>query len=248
MWTSEDGEETVCVGSVDELERLSGVRVSDLHRETVDKITIPSARPGNAPLKRIAEVFDCWFESGSMPYAQAHYPFEHKKEFEDTFPADFIAEGTDQTRGWFYTLLVLSTALFDKPPYKNLIVNGLVLASDGQKMSKRKKNYPDPNSVIDKYGADALRLFLINSPVVKAESLRFKEEGVRDILKDVFLPWYNAYRFLLQNVEAYQSRHGDNFAWSEDAYGKSKNVMDKWIISFTQSLLVFVKREMAAYR
>ena len=124
--------------------KLSGVKVEDLHRETVDKIEIPSKRPGQPPLKRIPEVFDCWFESGSMPYAQKHYPFENKKEFEDSFPADFIAEGTDQTRGWFYTLLVLSTALFDKPPFKNLIVNGLVLASDGQKMSKSKKNYPDP--------------------------------------------------------------------------------------------------------
>ncbi len=249
VWTSEDGEETVCVGSIDELARLSGVRVEDLHRETVDKLTIPSARPGAPPLRRISEVFDCWFESGSMPYAQAHYPFENKKEFEETFPADFIAEGTDQTRGWFYTLLVLSTALFDKPPFKNLIVNGLVLASDGQKMSKRKKNYPDPNELMNKYGADALRLFLINSPVVKAESLRFKEEGVKDILKDVFLPWYNAYRFLLQNVGTYQDRHGAVYSCSEEeASGRSRNVMDRWIVSFTQSLLVFVKREMAAYR
>ncbi len=141
-----------------------------------------------------------------MPYAQAHYPFDatRRRAFEDSFPADFIAEGADQTRGWFYTLLVLSTALFDRPPYRNLIVNGMVLAADGQKMSKRKKNYPDPNEVMGKYGADALRLYLINSPVVKAESLRFKEEGVRDILKDVFLPWYNAHRFMLQNVKTYQ--------------------------------------------
>ncbi len=145
--------------------------------------------------------------------------------------------------------MVLSTALFDKPPFKNLIVNGLVLASDGQKMSKRKKNYPDPNELMSKYGADALRLFLINSPVVKAESLRFKEEGVRDILKDVFLPWYNAFRFLLQNVDAYQQREGVSFLWSEtDSCGRSSNVMDKWIVSFTQSLLTFVKREMAHYR
>ncbi len=184
-----------------------------------------------------------------MPYAQSHYPFENKKEFEDAFPADFIAEGTDQTRGWFYTLLVLSTALFNKPPFKNLIVNGLVLASDGQKMSKRKKNYPDPMLVVNKYGADALRLYLINSPVVKAESLRFKEEGVKDILKDVFLPWYNAYRFLLQNIENYQDTNGVKYLFDEaTAYGQSSNVMDKWIISFTQSLLLFVKKEMAAYR
>ena len=136
-----------------------------------------------------------------MPYAQVHYPFERRKEFEEGFPADFIAEGIDQTRGWFYTLLVLSTALYDKPPFKNLIVNGLVLAADGQKMSKIKKNYPDPMGVVGKYSADALRLYLINSPVVRAENLRFKEEGVRDIIKDVFLPWYNAYRFFVQNLQ-----------------------------------------------
>ena len=113
----------------------------------------------------------------------------------------FSSAGIDQTRGWFYTLLVLSTALYDKPPFKNLIVNGLVLAADGQKMSKSKKNYPDPMGVVGKYGADALRLYLINSPVVRAENLRFKEEGVRDIIKDVFLPWYNAYRFFVQNLQ-----------------------------------------------
>jgi len=249
VWMSEDGEESICIGSIEELEKLSGVKVADLHRETVDKITIPSKRPGQPPLKRITEVFDCWFESGSMPYAQSHYPFENKKEFEDNFPADFIAEGTDQTRGWFYTLLVLSTALFNKAPFKNLIVNGLVLAGDGQKMSKRKKNYPDPMLVVNKYGADALRLYLINSPVVKAESLRFKEEGVKDVLKDVFLPWFNAYRFLMQNIESYNESSETKFLWDENSsYGNSSNVMDKWIISFTQSLLQFVQKEMAAYR
>merc|ERR550519_3343849 len=247
IWVSEDGEEQVCVGSIEELYKLSGVKLEDLHRENVDKVTIPSARPGHPPLKRITEVFDCWFESGSMPYAQVHYPFENKKEFEDSFPADFIAEGSDQTRGWFYTLLVISTALFDKPPFKNLIVNGLVLAEDGQKMSKSKKNYPDPMIIVNKYGADALRLYLINSPVVKAESLRFKEEGVLAVLKDVFLPWYNAYRFLFQNIEQFEKEEGE-FVWTEDSFGKSDNIMDKWIVSFAQSLLEFVAREMAAYR
>jgi len=248
IWMSEDGEEVVCIGSVEELHNLSGVKVEDLHREFVDDITIPSKRPGQPPLKRISEVFDCWFESGSMPYAQAHYPFENKKEFEDSFPADFIAEGIDQTRGWFYTLLVISTALFNRPPFKNLIVNGLVLASDGTKMSKRLKNYPPPIEVVDKYGADAVRLFLINSPVVKAENLRFREDGVLAILKDVFLPWYNAFRFLLQNIDLYEREEGVEFTWGESSYGGSDNVMDKWIISFTQSLLDFVAKEMAAYR
>jgi len=248
VWVSEDGEEMVCIGSIEELHKLSGVLLTDLHRENVDKVTIPSSRPGMPPLKRIPEVFDCWFESGSMPYAQVHYPFENKKEFEESFPADFIAEGADQTRGWFYSLLVISTALFDKPPFKNLIVNGLVLAEDGEKMSKRKKNYPDPMLVVNKYGADALRLYLINSPVVKAENLRFKEEGVKGILKDVFLPWYNAYRFLFQNIEQFEREEGVLFSWDEELCGKSTNVMDRWILSFTQSLLDFVATEMAAYR
>ncbi|KAM6256644.1 isoleucine--tRNA ligase, cytoplasmic [Porphyrio hochstetteri] len=248
LWVSDDFEEVVCVGSVAELEELSGVKVTDLHRESTDHLTIPS-RCGKGLLHRVPEVFDCWFESGSMPYAQVHYPFENKKELEDAFPADFIAEGIDQTRGWFYTLLVLSTALFGRPPFKNVIVNGLVLASDGQKMSKRKKNYPDPMSIVNSYGADALRLYLINSPVVRAENLRFKEEGVRDILKDVFLPWYNAYRFLVQNVQILQHKdEGREFLYNENTVKESNNVMDKWILSFTQSLIQFFKAEMAAYR
>uniref|UniRef100_A0A8D0L2W1 Isoleucine--tRNA ligase, cytoplasmic n=1 Tax=Sphenodon punctatus TaxID=8508 RepID=A0A8D0L2W1_SPHPU len=248
LWVSDDFEEVVCVGSLEELEELSGVKVTDLHRESIDHLTIPS-RCRKGVLRRVPEVFDCWFESGSMPYAQAHYPFENKREFDDAFPADFIAEGIDQTRGWFYTLLVLSTALFGKPPFKNVIVNGLVLASDGQKMSKRKKNYPDPVNIINSYGADALRLYLINSPVVRAENLRFKEEGVRDVLKDVFLPWYNAYRFLVQNVVILQHKEdGWQFLYNENTIKESNNIMDKWILSFTQSLIQFFQAEMAAYR
>ncbi|NXB83573.1 SYIC protein, partial [Vidua chalybeata] len=248
LWVSEDLEEVVCVGSVAELEELSGVKVTDLHRESIDQLSIPS-RCGKGALRRVPEVFDCWFESGSMPYAQVHYPFENRRELEDAFPADFIAEGIDQTRGWFYTLLVLSTALFGRPPFKNVIVNGLVLASDGQKMSKRKKNYPDPMHIVNSYGADALRLYLINSPVVRAENLRFKEEGVRDILKDVFLPWYNAYRFLVQNVQVLQHKdEGREFLYNENTVKESSNIMDKWILSFTQSLIQFFKAEMAAYR
>ncbi|KAL4710929.1 hypothetical protein ACJJTC_017894 [Scirpophaga incertulas] len=246
LWISSDKQEIVCVGSIAELASLTGKDITDLHRESIDHLEIPSSRPGHTPLKRVSEVFDCWFESGSMPYAQCHYPFENKKEFDDIFPANFIAEGIDQTRGWFYTLIVLSTALFNKAPFKNLIANGLVLASDGQKMSKRKKNYPDPLEVVNKYGADALRLYLINSPVVKAENLRFKEEGVRDVIKDVFLPWYNAFRFLMQNVERIVQEDKINYNFNENAI--RENVMDKWITSFTQSLINFVKKEMAAYR
>ncbi|XP_029673346.1 isoleucine--tRNA ligase, cytoplasmic [Formica exsecta] len=248
LWISDDQEEIVCVGSIKELEELTGTKIEDLHRESIDHLEIPSQRPGHPPLRRIPEVFDCWFESGSMPYAQKHYPFDQREDFEKHFPADFIAEGIDQTRGWFYTLLVISTALFGKAPYKNLIANGLVLAADGQKMSKRKKNYPDPMAVINKYGADALRLYLINSPVVKAENLRFKEEGVRDIIKDVLLPWYNAFRFLVQNVDQFERETGKRFVFDETNLSFSIDGMDRWILSCTHTLLVFVKKEMKEYR
>ena len=125
---------------------------------------------------------DCWFESGSRPYAQNHFPFENKAYFDGNFPADFISEGLDQTRGWFYTLTVLCAALFEKPAFKNCIVSGIILADDGLKMSKRLKNYPDPSLVVNKHGADALRLYLIDSPVVRAEPLRFREDGVQSVV------------------------------------------------------------------
>ncbi|KAL7055111.1 hypothetical protein AAHC03_024329 [Spirometra sp. Aus1] len=248
LWASDDFEEVICIGSIDELEALSGKRVTDLHKEFVDPITIPS-KMGKGQLHRVPEVFDCWFESGSMPYAQLHYPFENTERFKDGFPADFIAEGVDQTRGWFYTLLVLSTALFDKPPFKNLIVNGIVLASDGQKMSKRAKNYPDPMEVISKHGADSLRLYLINSPVVRAQNLRFFESGVRDVVKDVFIPWYNAFRFLMKSsILPYERASGKEFRVRPDDFPKTSNYMDQWILSFTQSLMLFVREELKGYR
>jgi len=249
IWQSEDGEETVCIGSIEELEKLSGTKVEDLHRENIDHLEIPSQQ-GKGMLKRITEVFDCWFESGSMPYAQQHYPFEQKEEFEKGFPADFIAEGLDQTRGWFYTLMVLSTALFEKPAFKNLIVNGLVLAEDGKKMSKRLKNYPDPSLVVNKYGADALRLYLINSPVVRAEPLKFTEIGVLGVVREVFLPWYNAFRFLLQNSERLERTAGIKFdrTSAESKSESSENIMDRWILAALHGLIDFVRKEMAAYR
>ncbi|KAK6635684.1 hypothetical protein RUM44_000938 [Polyplax serrata] len=248
LWVSEDGKEVVCVGSIKQLEELTNQKITDLHRESIDNLTIPSVRPGMPPLRRVSEVFDCWFESGSMPYAQVHFPFNRSCEidFHQGFPADFIAEGIDQTRGWFYTLIVISTALFNKPPFKNLIANGLVLAADGQKMSKRKKNYPDPIDVVKKYGADSLRLYLINSPVVRAENLRFKEEGVRDVLKDVLLPWYNAYRYLAQSIERLETE-GQTFKYSGEENYVSTNTMDKWIKSATQTMVATVWREMARF-
>lgn len=247
IWQSPSGDESIVVGSIAELESLTGHPVTDLHRHFIDQLEIPSPRgPGFPSLRRVEDVFDCWFESGSMPYAQQHYPFENKKRFEDAFPADFVAEGLDQTRGWFYTLMVLSTALFDKPAFKNLICNGLVLASDGKKMSKSLKNYPDPHEILDKYGADALRLYLIDSPVVRAEPLRFKEEGVFSVLKDVFLPWYNAYRFMVQNIKRLEESCGEFRPVQGESL--SENVLDIWITSLTNSLVRFVRDEMRSYR
>lgn len=248
IWASEDMTEVICIGSVQELADLTGTKVDDLHREVVDKLTIPSKKNPGTVLRRVDEVFDCWFESGSMPYAQKHYPFENKESFEKGFPANFIAEGLDQTRGWFYTLMVLATALFDKPAFQNVIVNGLVLAGDGKKMSKRLKNYPDPRIVIDKYGADALRMYLINSPVVRAEPLKFREEGVKGVVKEVFLPWYNAFRFFLQNIERRETTSGVTFVPNVEKAHSTKNPTDIWIIAATQGLIKYVHEEMQAYR
>ena len=232
LWVSEDGEEIICVGSVKELEELTGAKVTDLHRENIDHLTIES-RQGKGKLRRIEEVFDCWFESGSMPFAQVHYPFStSEEEFSKIFPADFIGEGIDQTRGWFYTLNVISTGIKNSNPYKNLIVNGLVLTSDGKKMSKRLKNYPDPMKVCDEFGADAVRMYLINSPLVRADNLNFdKDKGVHGIVRDVFLPWYNAYRFLIQNISKWETHSGRNFLFAEDVESLLPrfNVTDRWI-------------------
>lgn len=254
IWVSDDFEECVCVGSIKELEELSGVTgINDLHKEFVDKITIPS-KQGKGVLKRIDEVFDCWFESGSMPYAQVHYPFSTShEEFEKRFPADFIGEGLDQTRGWFYTLNVISTAVKNSNPYKNLIVNGLVLAADGKKMSKRLKNYPDPMEVVNSKGADAIRLYLMNSPLVKGDTLCFNEKGVFEVVRKVFNPWYNVYRFLLQNITRWESSQDQERKFLFDnslALNKSKltNITDRWVIASNQHLIKFAREEMEAYR
>jgi len=239
VWMSADGEEKVCVGSLDELERHSGKRPTDLHRHFVDDITIPS-RQGKGELRRVPQVLDVWFESGSMPYAQNHYPFENREVVEQNFPADFIAEGLDQTRGWFYTLIVLSTALFDKPAFKNVIVNGLILAEDGKKMSKRLKNYPEPEQIFDRYGADALRAYLIDSPVVRAEDLRFSEDGIREVLRQVILPLWNAYSFFV----TYANLDGWTPARPKVA---APGRLDRWILSVLNGLIEEVNAQMDGY-
>ncbi|KIW94008.1 isoleucine-tRNA ligase [Cladophialophora bantiana CBS 173.52] len=249
LWASEDYSEVIAVGSIEELKKLSGYKgeITDLHRDSVDDITIPSQK-GNGVLRRVEEVFDCWFESGSMPYASAHYPFENSEYFERTFPGDFIAEGLDQTRGWFYTLVILGIHLKKVLPFKNCVVNGIVLAEDGKKMSKRLKNYPDPNAVIDKYGADALRLYMINSPVVRAEPLRFKESGVKEVVAKVLLPLWNSYKFFEGQVELLKKIEGVDYVFNPEMDTTNTNVMDRWILASCQSLLKYINEEMAAYR
>ena len=246
VWINDDDpDDMICVGSIKELEELSGEKVCDLHKHFVDKIVI---RKDGKTYHRTPEVLDCWFESGSMPYAQAHYMGQvevegggGEKTIDKIFPADFIAEGLDQTRGWFYTLMVLGTCLFDKSPYKNVIVNGLVLAEDGKKMSKRLKNYPDPNVMLDTYGADAIRLYMIYSPVVKAESLKFSENGVKQLMRDLLIPWWNAYSFFVTYANV------DGFADAVLVRPDSANVLDRWIVSSMETLVADVTAAMDAY-
>ncbi|MEA2098358.1 MAG: class I tRNA ligase family protein, partial [Patescibacteria group bacterium] len=219
----------------------------DLHRPNIDKIEIKCSQCGSKA-KITGDVFDCWFESGSMPYAQWHYPFENKDKFEKGFPAEFIAEGLDQTRGWFYTLIVLATALFEKPAFRNVIVNGIVMAEDGQKMSKRLKNYPEPDLLVEKYGADALRYYLLISPVMKAENLRFSERGVDEVLKKFILTLWNIYSFLVMNSDI--DKQSDKYSGTERVAPKSirsSNLLDKWILSEFNILVEEVNKQMQNY-
>lgn len=240
IWVNDTTQKTLCIGSIQELKDLSNKPITDLHREQVDPITF--SLPGEPGVyRRVPEVLDCWFESGSMPYAQLHYPFENKQQFNQGYPADFIAEGRDQTRGWFYTLMVLSVALFNKPAFKNVIVTGMVMAEDGKKMSKRLRNYTPPDKLMTEYGADALRLYLINSGLVRAEEQRFSDEGVKDMARRTLLPWYNAFNFL----ETYATVDG----WDPQQHQQSSdNIVDQWIYSRIQSLKATIERHMQTYQ
>jgi isoleucyl-tRNA synthetase len=243
VWECDNCDHTMAIGSLDELEALSGQRPDDLHKHIVDEISWECPECGGTMI-RVPEVLDCWFESGSMPYGQMHYPFENKERFEAAFPAKFIAEGLDQTRGWFYTLMILSTALFDQPAFENCVVNGLILAEDGRKMSKSLKNYPDPTGIFEKFGADALRAFLIDSPVLKAEPLRFSEEGVGEVVRTVLLPLWNTYSFFTTYAEA----DGITLADMESAPPPAeRGEMDRWILSMLQSLIREVNTQMEGY-
>ena len=240
IWVNDVTDRARCVGSLDELEKLTGVRVEDLHREHVDPLTF-TVHGEDGVYRRVEEVLDCWFESGAMPYAQQHYPFENREVFEKGFPAEYIAEGLDQTRGWFYTLMVLAAALFDKPAFQNVIVNGLVLAEDGKKMSKSLRNYTPPDDLMEAYGADALRLHLINSGLVKAEEQRFRDRAVRDMVRRALLPWHNAWTFLrtYARIDGWQPGTGG---------ARPDNIQDRWILSKLQTLKRRIAGEMERYR
>jgi isoleucyl-tRNA synthetase len=223
IWVCEKCKKQRVFGSAGELEAASGKKIDDLHKHIVDEVTIPCECGG--VMRRVPDVLDTWFDSGSMPYGERHYPFEKKEQFEQNFPAQFIAEGLDQTRAWFYYLHVLAGALFQKHAFQNVIVNGIVLAEDGKKMAKKLKNYPDPMEVVDRYGADALRLYLLSSPVMQAENLNFTEKGVDDVAKK------NIGR--LGNVLAFWKLYDDGTVrdWT------SENVLDKWIIARLDELI-----------
>jgi isoleucyl-tRNA synthetase len=225
-----DPSDYIVIGSVAELEEKCGLQsdtIKDLHTDKIDHLIFEL---NGKTYRRIPDVFDCWFESGSMPYASIGYPFKTDKI---TFPADFIAEGLDQTRGWFYTLLVISTALFDSVPFKNVVVNGLVLASDGKKMSKRLKNYPNPMDVVNKYGSDALRLYLLNSPATKADVLKFNEAGVASMVRDIIIPLKNSVNFFSEYVKKYELENQTKFYFDlSNGFSDIINPLDAYALKY----------------
>jgi isoleucyl-tRNA synthetase len=222
IWICDKCGEKKVFGSIQELEKISGAKIKDLHKHTVDQIEFKCDKC-DGQMKRIDDVLDCWFESGSMPYAQMHYPFENKENFEKNFPAEFIAEGVDQTRCWFYYLNVLSVALENSHAFKNVIANGIVLAEDGKKMSKRLKNYPEPMDVFDQFGADAVRYYLATSPVVKADDLCFNSKDVEEVVKKVLL--------ILWNVFSFYQMYAENTSVANLDINDINNILDRWILA-----------------
>ena len=230
-------------GSVAEIKEKTGIEINDLHKPYIDEVVYPNPDDpsGKTMMRRVSDVFDCWFESGSMPYAQIHYPFDNKEWFENHFPADFIVEAIDQTRGWFYTLTVLSTALHNRPAFKNCICTGLLMAEGGQKLSKRLKNYPDPNNVLESMGSDTLRWFLVSSPVLKGGNLAIDLEGkeIAKAARVAQIPLWNAFYFftLYANAESYKAKE----------ISKSQEAIDNYILSKLKHLRNIVKQGLETY-
>ena len=245
VWVSDDPAypRMDCYGSLDELEADFGVRPADLHRPTVDELVRPNPDDptGKSMMRRVPEVLDCWFDSGSMPYAQVHYPFENREWFEEHFPADFIVEYIAQTRGWFYTLHVLATALFDKNPFENVICHGILLAEGGRKISKRLRNYPEPDLVFRTHGSDALRWYFISSPILRGLDLEIDLEGTKiaEVVRTVLHPLWSAYHFftLYANVDGYRA------TFRTDA----TDVLDRYVLAKTHDLVAATTERMDAY-
>ena len=245
VWTCDDCETQECIGSTEELEARAGNLPTregklDLHKPYIDEITLVCQKC-EGTMHRISEVLDCWFESGAMPYAQLHYPFENKELFENNFPADFIAEGLDQTRGWFYTLHVLSTILFDEPAFKNVIVNGTMLAADGEKLSKRKQNYPDPVKLFNEKGVDTTRMFLYNSTTPLGQDVRFSEQHVDELLKKFTLTLWNTYSFFVTYATI------DGFEASE-MMERPSHKLDQWMLSRLHAVIQETTERMEDYK
>ena len=234
VWKCEKCEKIKVVGSIKEIEKLSGQKVKDLHRPEIDKPKF-KCKCGGA-MNRVPEILDCWFESGSMPYAQGHYPFERKKDFKKIFPADFITEYTGQLRGWFYYLHVLSNSLFNSESFKNVIVTGVLAGNDGRKMSKSYGNYPDPKETIEKYGGDAMRMYFLNSPVIIGGDMNIDEKGIKDSLRKNVMLLNNIYKF----YEPYNKK-------GQVKKISSENVLDKWIVSRLNELIKTITENMEKY-
>ncbi len=228
-------------GSLDELEADFGVRPTNLHRPYIDELVRPNPDDptGQSMMRRVPEVFDCWFESGSMPFAQVHYPFENKEWFEEHYPADFIVEYINQTRGWFYTLHVLAGALFDKPSFQNVICHGILLAEDGQKLSKKLRNYTEPSEIFDKQGADALRWYFMNSNIVRGGDARISDRGIDEVTRQVMLPIWNAYSFftLYANTDGYKAQIRTD----------STDELDRYILAKLRAVIEETTNRMDAY-
>jgi isoleucyl-tRNA synthetase len=245
VWKSDDPKypRVDVYGSLDELEKDFGIRPKDLHRPHIDKLTRqnPDDPTGKSTMRRVSEVFDCWFESGSMPFAQVHYPFENKSWFESHFPADFIVEYIGQTRGWFYTMMVLSTAIFDKPPFKNSISHGIVLDTNGVKLSKKLRNYPEPEKVWSKYGADSLRWFFCASPILKGQNLQIDMEGkgIADAQRLIITPLWNSFYFFCLYANAENISAKENYS--------SKNPLDKYALLKTKELIENINKHLSNY-
>jgi len=243
VWKSDDPEypRMDVYGSLAEMQRDFGVEVTDLHRPAVDNLVRPNPDDptGRSMMRRVPEVLDCWFESGSMPFAQVHYPFENREWFESHYPGDFIVEYINQTRGWFYTLHVLATALFDRPAFKNCVSHGILLGDDGQKMSKSLRNYPDPWNVFETYGADAMRWSLLSAAVLRGGDSPVSESGIRESIRQVILPLWNSWYFLTLYANA------ENKTGVFDT--SSTNVIDRYVLAKTRALVDSVTADMDSY-